>query len=190
MVAASRSFVPLVEMLVELTAEHGFTVAISVPNDAFDAVDNPYHRTIWGDAAFQELRAILPRDHVVAPQFTLNGSTVLAPGRAGEHMEASLNVSAGEVPSHHLAAFGPRVATLSSSVGVVQSDRTAERGWTRQREGNLAYYQRQYASTYDELRSRIQAMEDARAYIHDLEGRLGLPLSGTHEDDSSRDPAP
>src|SRR5437764_1432161 len=57
------SFTPLLELLVDLSER--FTIVLSVPNDAFWALENPYHQTVWGEGAFEELRSLLPAGHVV-----------------------------------------------------------------------------------------------------------------------------
>src|SRR3954452_23422368 len=50
------TFVPLVELLTELSEQHAFTVVASVPNDAFWSIENPHHQTMWGEGSFEELR--------------------------------------------------------------------------------------------------------------------------------------
>src|SRR4051794_19566092 len=44
------TFVPLLEALVERTDR--ITTILSVPNDAFWAIDNPHHQAMWGEGAF------------------------------------------------------------------------------------------------------------------------------------------
>jgi uncharacterized coiled-coil protein SlyX len=71
---------------------------------------------------------------------------------------------------------------------VVQTDLEEQRRWQRQRETDLCYLgelQLKVAEKQlevDELQVEVRAMSkefaDWRAYIHELEGRLGLPLSG------------
>src|SRR5512132_2602268 len=57
-----EDFVPCVDLLIEIGAVH--TVVLSVPNDAFWSIENPFHPTSWGEGAFEELRRLLPGEHV------------------------------------------------------------------------------------------------------------------------------
>lgn len=131
------NFAPLVELLLELAAEHAATVVASVPNDAFWSLENPHHRTTWGEGAVDELRSLLPADHVLAHQVALQGSALARPGAPAEEV-ASVHVEAG-VPTHFLLAFGPDAETLAAGPRVVQADLSEQRRWERQRESDLAY---------------------------------------------------
>src|SRR4051795_13763525 len=98
------TFVPLLERLVE---REDITTILSVPNDAFWAIQNPHHQAMWGEGAFAELESQLPPERVLLHQVQLQGSAVLP---AGE--EATLPLQApvqttDAVPTHFLAAFGP-----------------------------------------------------------------------------------
>jgi hypothetical protein len=167
------SFVPLVDTLVELAENHGFTVALSVPNDAFWSIENPFHHTTWGEGAFEELRRLLPQDHVVAHQFALHGSLTWIDGGQHEHPTIKLEPPAGTTPTHFLVGLGPGAARLAGAAAVGPADLVEERRWQRQRESDLAF-----------LQSLEAQLSEWRAYIHELEGRLGLPLSGTGDDGS------
>jgi hypothetical protein len=157
------TFVPLVEMLEGL--KHA-TVIMSVPNDAFWATENPHHRTMWGEGAFAELRSLLPEGHTVAPQLQLSGSAIGPDGN-------------GHVPTHFLASWGGEA--LPAVRDVVATDLDEQRDWVRRREADLAYYKAVAAERdefYAEVRRLSNQLADYRRYIHDLEQRLGLPLSG------------
>ena len=171
------SFVPLVEALTELAEEHAFTVAVSVPNDAFWSVENPHHQTMWGEGAFEELRRLLPSDHVVLRQMPLQGSAVVPDGGVDDRTVA-VSADPDGVPSHLLVAFGPEAGRVASGARVVQADLEEQRLWVRQREAHLAYLEQEAEKLRDEVQSMSKEFEDWRRYIHDLEGRLGLPLSG------------
>jgi len=165
------NFVPLVELFVELAEQHEFTVVISVPNDAFWALENPFHHTMWGEGAFEELRRLLPDDHVVARQVALQGSLTLVDGADGEAAH-SVEVAAGHlaVPTHFLLGLGPNASRLAAAAAVGEADLIERRRWERQRENDLAFL------------SALEVERDEwRKYIHELEGRLGLPLSGSDE---------
>jgi hypothetical protein len=45
------------------------------------------------------------------------------------------------VPSHFIAAFGPRCRELGAGAAVAQADLMEQRRWERQREANLAIYE-------------------------------------------------
>lgn len=172
------SFVPLVEALTELAEQHGFTVLLSVPNDEFWALENPHHRTMWGEGAFEELRRLLPADHVVLRQVPLQGSAVTA-GEGTTRHSVNLEADAAGVPSHFLVAMGPEAARVATSARVVQADLEEQRRWERQRESDLVYI----AELQREVRTMSKEFADWRAYIHELEKQLNLPLSGVEPGD-------
>ena len=96
-----------VQWLRDQAERRGADVVLSVPNDAFWAMENPFHQTMWGEGAFEELRRLLP-DHLAAAQFPVNGSYIAAGGRRSTRSTCVTDVSSARVPSHFLAAFGPR----------------------------------------------------------------------------------
>ena len=166
------NFGPLVELFVELAEQHEFTVVISVPNDAFWGLENPFHHTMWGEGAFEELRRLLPDDHVVARQVALQGSLTLVDG-AGRESGHSVDVAAnqgGAVPTHFLLGLGPNASRLAAAAAVGEADLIERRRWERQRENDLAF-----------LSALETERDEWRKYIHELERRLGLPLSGSDE---------
>ena len=175
-----KTFVPLVEAFLELAAGEDVTIMLSVPNDAHWAIENPFHETAWSDGAFEELRRLLPGDAVIARQVPLTGSALVlgdGPGR----FETAVDVPPGHVPSHFLAALGPRATQVAAHAAAAPMDLDAQRTWERQRESDLAFYERsvdEYRRIADEHIARV---DEFRAYIHDLEDQLGLPRSGTPE---------
>jgi hypothetical protein len=163
------NFVPLVETLAELSKR--FTVILSVPNDAFWSLHNPYHHTMWGEGSFEELRALLPDGHITISQVALQGSAAVT---EDTQLTATASITADGVPSHYLAAFGPRAGELQANAAVVQTDLEERRRWERQRESDLAYL----AELNEAFERVVAEREDFRRYIHELEDRLGLPRSG------------
>ncbi|MGN6189345.1 MAG: class I SAM-dependent methyltransferase [Conexibacter sp.] len=131
------SFAPLAALLVELARQDDCTVVLSVPNDAFWAIENPHHATAWGDGAVAELRSLLPADHVLVHQVALQGSALVRPGETASEV-ASVALADGE-PSHFLIAFGAAADQLAAAPRVVQADLAAQRRWERQRDSDLAY---------------------------------------------------
>jgi len=169
-----RDLPGVVELLVELATEHATTVVLSVPNDAFWAIENPFHETTWSAGAFQELRAMLPADHIYAEQLPLRGSRIAVHGADTEDPPAA-QPGDGAAPSHFIAAFGPAAGELRGGAAIFEADQHGERRWTHQRESDLAYLEAELAS----LRALAAEMEDWRRYIHDLEDRLGIPRAGS-----------
>jgi hypothetical protein len=178
------NFVPLVEMVVELSERHGFTVALSVPNDAFWSLENPFHVTKWGEGAFEELRRVLPAEHVVAHQYALQGSVGLIDSENREAQTVTVEPAPVPVPTHFLVAFGPAAGRFSGAADVAGTDLVEQRRWERQRDSNYAHMQASERSHREELEQRIAEMDDWRRYIHELERKLGLPLSGSGNDGS------
>ncbi|HST42609.1 MAG TPA: methyltransferase domain-containing protein [Conexibacter sp.] len=154
-------FAPLVTLLLELAARPGATVVLSVPNDAFWAIENPHHKTSWGEGAVEELRALLPADHRLLHQVTLEGSAIADPAAIADG-SAPVALAPG-VPSHVLLAFGAGAAQLAAEpvTRVVQSDVEAQRRWERQRESDLLYY----ATAVRSLEARLAAAEQAAAAV-------------------------
>lgn len=175
------SFVPLVELLIELATEHDTSVVVSVPNDAFWSVDNPHHRTTWGEGAVEELRSLLPAGHVVAQQVALQGSALARPGAPADEV-ASVRIEA-DVPTHVLLAFGPGADALAAAPRVVQADLSEQRRWERQRESDLQLLE----ETTERLKQEIARVAEFRVYIHELEDRLGLPRAGEQQPDAPGD---
>ena len=135
-----ESFVGVIELLVELATERDFTVVLSVPNDAFWPIESPWHKTMWGEGSFEELRRLLPAEHVVIQQVPLQGSALIPEG--GEAATpGSFSARGDGVPSHFIAAFGPRAGELGARSDVAQADLAEQRRWERQREANLAIYE-------------------------------------------------
>ena len=178
------SFVPLIGALVQLSERHGFTVLLSVPNDAFWSIENPHHLTSWGEGSFEELRTLLPADHVLLRQVALQGSAVLRGDAAPELRAVETELEPGGVPSHLLVAFGPERAKVAAGAVVAQVDMEEQRRWERQREADLAMLH-DYGN---EIQAMSKELAEYRAYIHELEQRLGLPLSGEPQADEGRVP--
>jgi SAM-dependent methyltransferase len=170
-----ESFVPLVSMLTEIV-EGGATVVLSVPNDAFWNMRNPYHLAKWGEGAMAELRSVLPRDHVVLHQVALSGSAVL-PADGEERFDVRVQARAAGEPTHFIVAMGAQAERVSPGAQVAQVDVVAHRSWERQREAHLAVAEATVAK-------QSKWFEEWRAHIHGLERELGRPLSGAGEDDS------
>jgi SAM-dependent methyltransferase len=181
-------FGPLLELLVELAERREVTVVMSVPNDAFTGVQNPHHTTVWGEGAVEELRGLLPDGYVLAHQLALAGSVLAVDEEPHSHTIDVTAAAAGAAATHLVAAFGPRAGELAGTAAVAQVDQRGQRAWERRRSADLAFY-RAIKVERDELivakgelyalaQDHIRQLEEFRAYIHELEARLDLPLSG------------
>jgi len=138
---------------------------LSVPNDAFWALENPYHETMWGEGAFEELRRLLPAEHVVAKQVPLQGSSIVLEGTSA--LEApGFTPLVDPVPSHFIVAFGPRCDEIVPRSAVAQTDLAEQRRWERQREANLAFYE-------DRIQWAQREFGEWRGYMNELETKLG-----------------
>jgi hypothetical protein len=148
-----EAFTGVVDLLIELAEQRDFTALLSVPNDAFWPIESPWHKTMWGEGAFEELRRLLPAEHVVAPQVPLQGSSILPDGAAAALPPEYLSRD-DAVPSHFIAAFGPRCGDLRAGAAVAQADLMEQRRWERQREANLAIYEDRIADLERKLSKR------------------------------------
>jgi len=190
------SFVPLLEFSVELARDQGVTFVISVPNDAFWSINNPHHRTSWGEGAFEELQQLLPAEHTLMRQVALSGSAMVGWSAAPEVHELAVRVGGdGMVATHFIAAFGPRHGELRAAALAVQADMAEQRRWERERESNAAIAQAMVgeqgavlraqeatiAKQTRELREQTAQFDGWRTYIHELERELGRPLAGSAE---------
>jgi SAM-dependent methyltransferase len=145
------SFVPAVDLLLELGTQRDFTVVISVPNDAFWSIPNPAHQTSWGEGAVEELARLLPADHVRLEQVELRGSAIAPAGEDAALPLADAALSADRVASHFFLAFGPQAHDLAPQAGTRQADAGEERRHERERASRLAL-----------LEARVQELESAR----------------------------
>jgi hypothetical protein len=190
------TFVPLLEWAVALARDHRATFAISVPNDAFWSIANPYHLTTWGEGAFEELRTLLPHEHTLYRQVALTGSALVDWDTTEATHELAARVGGkGATATHFIAAFGPRHGGLWRGALAGETDMLEQRRWERQRESNVALaealaseqraaieaQERTLAEQRAELQANTAQFDEWRGYIHELEGELGRPLSGTPE---------
>jgi hypothetical protein len=129
---------PFVRWLRDQAERRDADVVLSVPNDAFWAMQNPFHRTMWGQGAFDELRHLLP-EHLAAAQFPINGSCITTGREDGDTVQVTATAGTARVPSHFLAAFGPRLDLLGPASGATLADLPARRKWEQQREADLAF---------------------------------------------------
>jgi SAM-dependent methyltransferase len=170
------TFLPLIEWSTQLARERGVTFLLSVPNDAFWAIQNPHHLTSWSEGAFEELRRLLPAEQTLVRQVALAGSALI-PWEEQETHELSVQAGgAGTVATHFIVAFGPHHEQLSRFALAAQAEVLEQRRWERERESNLALLEKLTGE-------RAAWFEQWREYIHELERELGRPLSGASEEE-------
>jgi hypothetical protein len=166
------SFLQLLEWSREFSRDHGATFVMSVPNDAFWSIQNPHHRTMWGEGAFAELCELLPVERTLMRQVAISGSAMLDDSAARVQEELPVWLGGDDaVATHFVASFGPRHGDLGTGALAVQAAMLEQRRWERQREVNVALAQAEIAKQRAEF-------DDWRRYIHELERELGRPLSG------------
>jgi hypothetical protein len=130
-------FVELVEALVALSAERGATVVLSVPNDAFSDNAAAMRRSAWGEGTVDELRRLLPDDHVLLHEVVLRGAALVAAGQdAGLPVTVNVDPRA-TVPVSYVLVFGPRAAAVAPAATAVAADLRAERARDRERTAEL-----------------------------------------------------
>jgi len=129
-------FAPLVEVLVELAAQHGATVVLSVPNHDVLAAPSATHGTIWGEGALAELRSLLPAEHVIIHQVALRGSALIPQGAVGER-ETTVRLGDAATPVAWLVAFGARADDLGEVLAVAQADMATQRALQRELQAEL-----------------------------------------------------
>ena len=98
--------------LCDQAARRDADVVLSVPNDAFWAMENPFHQTMWGEGAFEELRRLLPDDHVAAAQVPINGSCITSPASGGDAVDVR---DATSPPRASRATSSPRSGRAATS---------------------------------------------------------------------------
>ncbi len=130
---------PIISLFRELAFRGTCTVVLSVPNDAFTGVRNPYHLGKWGSSATEELAQLLPTPLVQARQLPLQGSYIVRADRPEREVPLSVRLDPAAEPSHFLLAFGPHSHRLAENGVLLQNDIAAQRAWERQREADLAY---------------------------------------------------
>jgi hypothetical protein len=168
-----RSFVPLLEWSSELSQEADTTFVISVPNDAFWSIENPYHVGMWGEGAFEELSRLLPPRRSFFRQVMLSGSAMVGWGSSRERHEVPVEVG-GEslVATHFVVAYGPRHDELRPAALAVQTDLPAQRRWERQRESNLAFSEAMVAEYRQVAEDHAAELDDLRAQTRRLRAEL------------------
>lgn len=174
-----KTFVPLLEWATDLAQRGKATFVMSVPNDAFWAIENPFHQARWSEGAFDELRRLLPSEHTLLRQVALTGSALVRWNNETESHHCTVSVG-GErtVTSHFITAFGPRHAELTRGAVAMPIDQLEQRRWERQRESDLAFLEADLADKRASLKTLLAEREKWRTYIHELERELGRPLSG------------
>lgn len=166
-------FVPLIEWSGELARQGSASFVMSVPNDAFWSIQNPYHATSWGEGAFDELVRLLPEERTLLRQVQLEGSALVSWDESPLRHELSVGVGgAHTVATHFIAAYGPRHDEVRFSALAAQTNLIERRRWERERDSRLSIAEARVAQLDGQLTAQ-------REYLHGLEQELGRPPSGT-----------
>jgi hypothetical protein len=118
--------------------QNGADVVLSVPNEAFWTIENPIHKSTWGEGAFAELLSMLP-EHTAWSQFPVNGSWIAAEGDDSATTDIRAEPGDARVPSHFLVALGPHRERLRVAAGAMRTDLRERRRWEREREARLSW---------------------------------------------------
>lgn len=118
-------YVGLVEALVGVAEEHGATVVLAVP-DHGTGEEPPGTPPAFTAGAVEELRRLLPAEHVVLHQVPVRGAAIVPADAEPATHAMQVTVAPAPAPTHHLLAFGPHVAALSGVAAAQQVDATAE----------------------------------------------------------------
>lgn len=151
------TFVPLVTTLLEL-GRRGATVVLSAPNDAFSGVANPFHVTTWGSSSVAELRQMLPADHVIAAQVSLEGTAITRPGHPLAAPLLPPDDQREVPPLAYLLAWGPAADSLGSCSVAAVGDTLGHRVWESQRDVDNQYFRTAAAQT-ERLSARVAELE-------------------------------
>ena len=141
-------FLETVETLVALAAERAATVLLALPNEAFAGSPPAERRSVWGEGAVDELRRLLPADHVAFHQVALRGAALVAAG-SGAQLPLTVEIDPrSAVPIGFVLAFGPLAHELTPTATASAADLTAERSYESERTAEL-----------EVLRARVHALE-------------------------------
>ena len=174
------TFVPFLEWSGALARDDAATFVLSVPNDAFWTIENPYHAARWGEGAFEELRRLLPGRSTRCCAKWRSPDRPWWPGTTRPSAMRSVCARAARAvwPAISSPPSAHDMRSWPASALAVQLDQLDQRSWERQRESNLAVAE-----------ARVQALDaeraEWRAYIHELERELGRPLSGVEQNAQS-----
>ncbi|HWH96002.1 MAG TPA: hypothetical protein VNT03_19220 [Baekduia sp.] len=136
-------FTVAVELLLELG--EAATVLLSVPEDAFGALDDPHRRSAWSAGAAEELRRLLPAGAIAARQVPVRAAAIVAGDDAESAPLGAVAIAGDQPAAHRLLAFGSGASRLAPVALARAADLDAERADARRRESDLAYLEARLA---------------------------------------------
>ena len=120
---------------------------------------------MWGEGAFEELRSLLPAEHVVAAPGRRCRARRSCPPTARSASTSPVQARAAGVPTHFLVAFGPQAELVRPGAQVAQADLVRAAPWERQREANLAFSEAHRIAC---SAPAVEWFEEWRGYINEL----------------------
>jgi SAM-dependent methyltransferase len=135
---------------IDRQVEKGVEAFLSVPNDSFWGVQNPFHKSMFGEESLSELTQLFSARARLYKQYPLQGATVLPDGVS----ELSEDKIVGKlfpeflarrqglcIPSHFIFHFGSTDVEIGRFTACFAPwDAAAERQWAAQRESDMLYY--------------------------------------------------
>ena len=128
--------VALVETLVALVEGGEATAIFDVPDHGTDA-EPPSGKPVFTAGSVEELRSILPSDHVVLHEVPLRGAAIIAADAGSEDRTVTITLAPG-APQRVLLAFGPSASSLSTVAAATQFDPKSELARRRGLEADAA----------------------------------------------------
>lgn len=130
--------------------QNGAEAFLSVPNDAFWGVHNPFHKNMFGEESLPELMQLFDNPPKLHKHYPMQGATILPDAVreltedqiAGKLLPQFLDRSqCVSVPSHFILHGGSSESiTNAFTARFTLWDAAAERQWIAQRESDMLYY--------------------------------------------------
>lgn len=131
------NFGDLVSTLTTLATQRDVTVLLAVTNEPYADGGSEARGSVWGAGAIEELRQLLPAEHLLWHEVALRGAA-LVPADGPAALGAEIEIDhAQTVPVGFVIAFGPRAANLAATATVGAADLSAERAYERARTAEL-----------------------------------------------------
>jgi hypothetical protein len=168
-------FAALIAELLAL-ADQSFDVVLSVPNAGLSPAAGDDGPSTWGEGSVAELRRLLPADAVFLCQCAVAGSAIGA--FAGE---LTLGIGSDAGATAFVVALGPRAGTLAPVAALDRVDLGAQRSWESRLQARATLAPALMAANAklgEAIGHHDRWVAEWRTYIHELETKLGVPLSG------------
>ena len=151
---------------------NGVEAFLSVPNDEFWGVQNPFHKNMMGEESLSELMQLFDNTPRLYKQYPIQGATILPAGVTEltedqiigkllpQFVERRQSLS---IPSHFILHLGSSELTTDAfTARFVPWDAAAERQWIAQREADMLYYKEEVRR----LGRKWEHLQKAVKYLH------------------------